>query len=277
MLEISNLYKSFKENEILRNISVEMGEGVYGILGPNGAGKTTLLRCIVRLYKADKGSIKYNGENIDSNEEFMKNFGYLPQKFGLFKELSVRENLCYFGTLKKINGADMERSVKECLTMVNLEDRVDCRVSALSGGMIRRLGIAQALLGNSRILVFDEPTAGLDPEERMRFKNILREVRKNRLIIISTHIVEDVEACCDKILIMDKGKIFKLGTSEEIRSFAEGKVYEIEQANYEVGLIAGRYDRNGKSYMRVLSNKNLKHKVLKPSLEDGYMCIVKGV
>lgn len=279
MLEILNLNKSFKGFEVLKDISISLENGVYGLLGANGAGKTTLIRCIVNLYNLNKGSIKFKSTDIVHNDEFLNSIGYLPQIFGLFKELSVYENLQYFCILKKINKNNIHDAIKESLKLVNLEDRANRKVSTLSGGMIRRLGIAQALLGNPQIIIFDEPTAGLDPEERIRFKNILSDIKKDRLIIISTHIVEDVEACCNKIIIMSNGKILKTGSAKEVESAASGKVYEVEQDNNinTDFYVEKSFIRDGKTFLRILSNKQEEYKSLEPTIEDGYMCIVKGI
>lgn len=279
MLEILNLNKSFKGFEVLKDISISLENGVYGLLGANGAGKTTLIRCIVNLYNLNKGSIKFKGTDIVHNDEFLNSIGYLPQIFGLFKELSVYENLQYFCILKKINKNNIHDAIKESLKLVNLEDRANRKVSTLSGGMIRRLGIAQALLGNPQIIIFDEPTAGLDPEERIRFKNILSDIKNDRLIIISTHIVEDVEACCNKIIIMSNGKILKTGSAKEVESAASGKVYEVEQDNNinTDFYVEKSFIRDGKTFLRILSNKQEEYKSLEPTIEDGYMCIVKGI
>ena len=279
MLEIVELSKSFKKNEVLKDISINFKTGVYGLLGSNGAGKTTLIRCIVNLYNISKGNIKYQGIDVTNNSVLSKNIGYLPQKFGLFKELTVYNNLQYFGVLKKIPKKSMDACIKECLEKVNLQDRINHKVSTLSGGMIRRLGIAQAILGNPQIIIFDEPTAGLDPEERIRFKNLLPYIKKDKIIIISTHIVEDVEACCDKIIILNDGKILKNGNSKEIMSIARGKVFEVKEGT-EIDInwyVEKTYLRNGEKFLRVLSNKKEKLKSLEPTIEDGYMCILKGI
>ncbi|MBU5677047.1 ATP-binding cassette domain-containing protein [Alkaliphilus sp. MSJ-5] len=279
MLEILDLNKSFKKKEVLKEISISLKTGVYGLLGPNGAGKTTLIRCIVNLYDITKGNIRFQGIDVTNNNAFSKNIGYLPQKFGLFKELTVYDNLQYFAVLKKISKESMDTCIKESLKKVNLQDRVNNKVSTLSGGMVRRLGIAQAILGNPQIIIFDEPTAGLDPEERIRFKNLLSSIKEDKIIIISTHIVEDVETCCNKMIIMNDGKIFKMGNSEEIISIARGKVFEVKQG---IGIDSNWYVektffRNGEEFLRVLSNKKEGHKSLEPTIEDGYMCILKGI
>nr|WP_246579293.1 ATP-binding cassette domain-containing protein [Alkaliphilus flagellatus] len=263
----------------MKEISISLKTGVYGLLGPNGAGKTTLIRCIVNLYDITKGNIRFQGIDVTNNNAFSKNIGYLPQKFGLFKELTVYDNLQYFAVLKKISKESMDTCIKESLKKVNLQDRVNNKVSTLSGGMVRRLGIAQAILGNPQIIIFDEPTAGLDPEERIRFKNLLSSIKEDKIIIISTHIVEDVETCCNKMIIMNDGKIFKMGNSEEIISIARGKVFEVKQG---IGIDSNWYVektffRNGEEFLRVLSNKKEGHKSLEPTIEDGYMCILKGI
>ncbi|NYB75550.1 ATP-binding cassette domain-containing protein [Sedimentibacter hydroxybenzoicus DSM 7310] len=279
MLEVIKLHKSFKKKEVLKNVSLEFKNGIYGLLGPNGAGKTTLIRCMVNLYDLNSGSIEYCGSSINGNNDLLSNIGYLPQKFGLFKELTVYENLKYFCILKKIYKSRMDDEIKNCLISVNLEDRISHKVSSLSGGMIRRLGIAQAILGHPKIIIFDEPTAGLDPEERIRFKNIVAQINKDRIIIISTHIVEDVEASCNKIIIMNEGRVLKYGSSEEIKSEANGKVYEVEKNLNadEYWYVEKSFSRNEKTFMRILSNKKENLKSLEPTIEDGYMCIVKGI
>lgn len=208
MIVLNDVTKKFKKREALKHVSLSFDKGCYGLLGPNGAGKTTLLRCILKLYHINSGTISIN----DSNSEI----GYLPQKFGLFRELKVYDMLLYFAVMKKIPKNQYNAEIERVLTLVNLEDRSQERVSRLSGGMIRRLGIAQAILGNPSILFFDEPTAGLDPEERMRFKELIGDIAKNKIILISTHIVGDVEALCDRIIIMDKGSVLTNETMEEL-------------------------------------------------------------
>lgn len=279
MLEIINLKKIFKKREVLKGISINLKPGVHGILGSNGAGKTTLIRCIVNLYNINEGNIKFEGKDIVDDTSFLKNIGYLPQKFGLFKELTVYDNLRYFGVLKKIPKESLDICIRESLKKVNLEEKVGDKVGTLSGGMIRRLGIAQAILGNPKIIIFDEPTAGLDPEERIRFKNILSSIKEDKIIIISTHIVEDVEACCDEVIIMSDGKILKSGSLEEISSVANGKVFEVKQGvkvdpNWYIEKI---FSRDGEKFLRILSDKNQGYKSLKPTIEDGYICILKGI
>ncbi len=279
MLEILDLYKSFGKKEVLKGISLKLYTGIYGLLGTNGAGKTTLIRCIVNLYNIRNGSIKFQETDIAYNSSFSKNIGYLPQKFGLFKELTVYEMLEYFSVLKKIPKKLMDSYIKESLKIVNLENKINDRISTLSGGMIRRLGIAQAILGDPKIIIFDEPTAGLDPEERIRFKNLLSHIKKDKIIIISTHIVEDVEACCNKIIIINDGKIISTGNCEEIKAIADGKVFEVKEGTTinSNHFVEKTFERKGENYLRILSSKKEGFKSLEPNIEDGYMCILKGI
>jgi ABC-2 type transport system ATP-binding protein len=279
MLEILELRKSFGKKEVLKGISISLKAGVYGLLGTNGAGKTTLMRCIVNLYNISKGNIKFQEIDIVNNTSFSKNVGYLPQKFGLFKELTVYEMLEYFGVLKKLPKKLMDSYIKNSLKIVNLEDRIHDKTRTLSGGMIRRLGIAQAILGDPKIIIFDEPTAGLDPEERIRFKNLLSEIKKDKIIIVSTHIVEDVEACCDRIIIMDDGKILSEGNSKEIKSMAKGKVFEVKEGTKinPNNFVEKTFERDGGNFLRILASEKEGYKSLDPTIEDGYMCILKGI
>lgn len=270
MLKILNCSKKLKKKYVLNNISVNLGTGVYGLLGPNGAGKTTLMRCICGLYKIDGGSIEKNGE-----------VGYLPQKFGAFKQLSVYNMMEYFATIKKVDKNLQDNEIKRCLNAVNLEKQMHTKIKNLSGGMLQRLGISQALLESPSILIFDEPTVGLDPEERIRFKNIINNIKKDKIILISTHVVSDLETICDKILIMNEGKIIFSGTSSEISDLAKNKVTLIDANNKDQ--LKGKYiiqdsiEINGKQYFKILSNQHKIGILQPPTVEDGYMCALKQI
>lgn len=281
MLEIKNLSKSFRGREVLRNITCEFGSGVYGILGPNGAGKTTLLRHLVSAYSTKSGIILYNGKPIKNNQEYMSNLGYLPQKFGLFKDLTLEDALKLFACLKRINNGLVKECVYRVLVTVGLEDRKNDVVGTLSGGMIRRAGIAQALIGDPEIVIFDEPTAGLDPEERLRFKNIISEIRNNRTIIISTHIVEDAESICDTLLIMNDGDLKMIGTCDDVRSISNHKVYvipkdKIDQISGDY-IIQKRYSKDGVDMLKIITNSPQNFTNADPNIEDGYICVLKGL
>ena len=229
MLKINGLTKKFKKFKAIDSFSFEFNNGIYGLLGPNGAGKTTLLRCISKLYPVDNGVIFYNGQDINENKDYLECIGYLPQLFGMYKDLSVKEMMLMMANLKNIDLNNSNREIERVIKVVNLEEKMNAKVSSLSGGMIRRLGIAQALLGKPKIIIFDEPTAGLDPEERLRFKNIISEIARNIIVIISTHIVEDIEAICDNIVIMNKGKLVTSGSSTDIKQIANSKVYIVPE------------------------------------------------
>lgn len=278
MLKISNVSKRFKKTQALDDFSALLDKGVHGLLGPNGAGKTTLLRSICGFYHIDGGSIQFDQQDIASGGN---DIGYLPQKFGMFKELTVFEMMEYFAELKRIDRNKQKKYIEACVELVNLSDRLRSRISTLSGGMVRRLGIAQAILGNPKILLFDEPTSGLDPEERMRFKNIISQIKKNAIIIISTHIVEDVEASCDEIIVMNRGQAVAMGDHAYISGFAGGKVFiaEAEDENLLTGkfFIAKRTLNGTKPVLRVLSSCEQKGSYANPTVEDGYICIVKGL
>ncbi|WP_026834681.1 ABC transporter ATP-binding protein [Eubacterium xylanophilum] len=214
MITIDNLNKSFWRKSILKGITVELDSNCYGLLGPNGAGKTTLIRCILGLYRTKKGSISIATE---------KCIGYLPQKYGAFRELTVHDALTYFARAKGIPNGECDQEIKRVLELVNLGEEEKKRVGHLSGGMLRRVGIAQALLGNPDIIIFDEPTAGLDPEERMRFNSLINDIKEGKTILISTHIIEDLEETCDRVLVMKNGNIIADKTAEELQIIGENQ------------------------------------------------------
>jgi len=281
MIEIKSLKMKFKKNTVLKGIDFTFSNGVYGLLGPNGAGKTTLIRSMAGLYQPKEGQILYNGKPIGKSKEYISRLGYLPQGFGIFKELKPIEALMLMANLKGIDKKIAEQDAKRVLEIVNLSDAVDKKVGAFSGGMLRRLGIAQALLGDPEIVIFDEPTAGLDPEERLRFKNIISRLSKEKIVIISTHIVEDIEAVCDKIIVMNEGNIIKSGSCSEIEQCAKGKIYLVPVNDAvklsEKAVIQKYFEREGQQLMRVLSNESLDYEKGDATIEDGYICLLKGI
>ncbi len=273
-IEIKNLSKRFRQKRVLEGINCIFKNGIYGILGPNGAGKTTMMRCITGLYSF-QGTIEMNGKKIKKTPQ--TEIGYLPQKFGLFPELTVWEMMTYFCNLKKIPKADQYQVIEDALHMVNLISQKKTKISKLSGGMVRRLGIAQAFLGNTKVILLDEPTAGLDPEERIRFKNIISNMSKDRIIIVSTHIVEDVEACCDHIMVMNRGKKLFMGTNEKLIEYADGRITELKAGDLtqeDILFVEKSYLQDGEKTYRVI----MKHPVeaaAKSNVEDGYLCLLK--
>lgn len=278
-LKLGQVSKNFGKKAVLCAIDYTFQEGVYGLLGPNGAGKTTLLRCIAQLYPLSGGSIAYNGKPA-SGAAYQRQIGYLPQKFGLFPGLKVFEMLALMADLKGVPKSEIENEVYKCVEMVNLTDRIGSKVRTLSGGMVRRLGIAQALLGNPAILLLDEPTAGLDPEERLRFKNIITGLQKDRVILISTHIVADVEALCDHVVVMNDGRFLAAGTCAEIQSCADGRMYEIPESQVDslVGTcyIQRQVERGGVRVVQFLSaERQTVARPIEPTVEDGYIWVLK--
>lgn len=281
MIEIQSVTKKFRKKTVLDGITQEFNEGVYGLLGPNGAGKTTLMRCMTGLLECSSGDVLYDGISAKRSRGFISRVGYLPQKFGLFKELKVREMMLMLANMKGCEKEKAMSEVERCVDMVNLSDRIDSKVRTLSGGMIRRLGIAQTFLGDPDIMIFDEPTAGLDPEERLRFKLLISENKKGKTVIVSTHIVSDIEALCDHVLIMNGGCIAASGSCEEIRKKAEGKVYTVSGSDIET--LSGEYyiqdqtDGENGVKLRILSAAPQKCETAAPTLEDGYMCVLKNI
>lgn len=230
MLTLRNLTKKYKNKEVLNIETMDFDKGLYGLLGPNGAGKSTLMKLLADIIKPSSGKIEYEG--LDSAlGEYRKHIGFLPQKFGLYKYYSVRGILEYFAVLRGVDRKDIPARIDTVLNQVNLEDRIDWKIGKLSGGMKQRLGIAITLIADPEILIFDEPTVGLDPEERMRFRNILNTLKKDKTILLSSHILSDMEDLADYLYIIKDGKVIeKINMSDEHYSYKEiEKIY----MNYE--------------------------------------------
>lgn len=223
-------------------------------------------------------------EGVLSTKARRDKIGYLPQSFGLFKELSVYDSMKYFCNLKGIPKKQREREIERCIAAVNMEDAVGKAGGKLSGGMMRRVGVAQALLNRPQLILFDEPTAGLDPEERMRFKNIISDLGEQETVLISTHIVEDIEACCDKVIVMDQGRVLSVETCEELAAAANGKVFACERGREKEltcrYFIEKQFKRDGKIYYRLLAEGGMEaygFEPLEATVEDGYMAAIKGL
>ena len=277
MLSITGLRKKLGRREILKGIDAELEAGVVGLLGANGAGKTTIIRCLTGIYDLDAGTVAYEGEDIQKSRTYRPNLGYLPQAFGMFRELTVYEMMDYFCALKKVPKEKRPAMIEDCLQKVNLEDRIRSRVSTLSGGMVRRVGIAQSLLGDARVIIMDEPTSGLDPQERARFKNMVARMKgQDKLALISTHIVEDVESLCDRVLVMHEGQVLFNGDCEALAARAQGLVYQVP--NRAIPQIKGEYyeAQVTQAGSRVICREQQDFELLEPSLEDGYMAVMKG-
>lgn len=216
-LKIIDLTKEFGNFTAVNHLNITMNNGVYGLLGVNGAGKTTLMRMLCTLLRPTGGKVTCNGKEIFAMDgEYRKLLGYLPQDFGFYPEFTVQDYLLYVATIKGIRPAVAKKRVKELTAKVGLEKAAHKKMKKLSGGMKRRAGIAQAMLNNPKILILDEPTAGLDPNERIRFRNLISELAEERLVLLSTHIVSDVEYIANEILLMKDGELVRRGTAGEL-------------------------------------------------------------
>ena len=216
-LKITDLTKEFSGTRAVDSVNETLGRGVYGLLGVNGAGKTTLMRMLTTLLQPTSGSITWDGEDIFAMEGRFRNLlGYLPQDFGFYPNFTVGEYLLYIASIKGLRPAVAKQRVKELLSQVGLSKARNKKMKNLSGGMKRRAGIAQAMLNDPKLLILDEPTAGLDPNERIRFRNLISELAEDRVVLLSTHIVSDVEYIAGKIFLMKDGRIAVSGTAQEL-------------------------------------------------------------
>lgn len=226
-LEFNDLTKEFGDFTAVNHINLTMTNGVYGLLGVNGAGKTTLMRMLCTLLKPTSGTICCNGKDIfNMDSEYRKLLGYLPQDFGFYPEFTVEDYLLYIAALKGIRPVVAKKRVKELIAKVGLSKAAHKKMKKLSGGMKRRAGIAQAMLNNPKILILDEPTAGLDPNERIRFRNLISELSEDRLVLLSTHIVSDIEYIANEIWLMKDGEILHKGSIEELINSMTETVWE---------------------------------------------------
>lgn len=227
MLVVNNVSKKYGSFYALKDINLEFNNGVYALLAPNGAGKTTLIKLLTTLIFPTSGEILYKGTDIVSLDgEYRDIIGYLPQDFGYYRNYTPRKFLLYLAALKGIKKEDAVEKVKEVLKVVSLENVENKKMKGFSGGMIQRVGIAQALLNDPKILILDEPTAGLDPKERVRFRNLLSDLSRDRIVIISTHIVSDIEFISNEVIMIKDHKVLYKDSIENICSTLDGMVYE---------------------------------------------------
>ncbi|SEN39846.1 ABC transporter ATP-binding protein [Lihuaxuella thermophila] len=281
VLRISGLVKDYGKQRALNHVDLVIEPGMFGLLGPNGAGKTTLMRILTTLITPTEGTVQYGDLNWKDASSVRKIIGYLPQKFSVYKQIRVDEALKHIAVLKGVE--KIENTVQSVLDKVNLTEHARKKIGQLSGGMLRRVGIAQAILGNPKIIVVDEPTAGLDPEERIRFRKLLRSLGKDSIVIISTHIVEDIETTCQKVAILHTGNVIKEGSAEEIARAAEGKVWETTVSQDEFYDLADEwevlssYKREDRVEARILSDVPPPDaKPVAATLEDGYLYLMKS-
>lgn len=277
-LEIKNVTKLYSGRRVLDNVSVDFSAGVYGLLGPNGAGKSTLNGVITGLVTPDKGSVIFSD---DSGAKLHQKLGYLPQYQSFYKNYSALEFLRYMCALKNYKPANVKAYCGELLEMVNLSDVGRKKIGAFSGGMKQRLGIAQSLIGEPEVLIFDEPTAGLDPKERMRFRNIISSLGSEKIVILATHIVSDISYIANKIILLNKGKIIGFDTEEKLIAEVVGKIWESEVPSENVFEIMNNMrvsnvvTRGSASKIRIVSDdKPFENSIpVTPDLED--VCLYK--
>jgi ABC-2 type transport system ATP-binding protein len=278
-LTITNLSKTYSNGvKALDDVSIEIENGIFGLLGPNGAGKSSLMRTLATLQEADSGSATLGDIDIIKQPlELRKVLGYLPQEFGVYPRITAKQLLDHMAILKGIvNASERKELVKYLLDKVNLYDKRNKSVKSFSGGMKQRVGIAQALIGEPRLIIVDEPTAGLDPGERNRFYNLLADVGKDVIVILSTHIVDDVRELCTKMAIMNLGKIVYQGSPQTAIEELNGRVYRKLVEREELETYASNYDiisnkmSGGKPLIHVLqeSNPGNGFELVVPNLED---------
>ena len=278
-LVLKNLSKTYPNNvKALDDVSIEIKSGMFGLLGPNGAGKSSLMRTIATLQEADSGSIFFDDLNVlDNTKEFRQNLGYLPQEFGVYPRITAEQLLDHIATLKGISiKSERKELVEYLLQKVNLYDKKNKNVKGFSGGMKQRIGIAQSLIGDPKVLIVDEPTAGLDPGERNRFYDLLSDVGDDVIVILSTHIVDDVRELCTQMAIMNFGQIVFSGAPDDGIKSLKGRVFEKQISKSELEM----YKENhtvisnkliaGKPVIHILNNKipDKSFKKIEPSLED---------
>ncbi|MGL5750190.1 MAG: ABC transporter ATP-binding protein [Paraclostridium sp.] len=264
-----NISKEFKDKLAVDNFNVTLNSGIYGLLGPNGSGKTTLMRILADVSNASKGEIIVNGESKSKlGAEYRALIGYVPQNIGFYKNFSAEKFLYYVCALKGIDKNIEKSIVDELLKFVNLEKDRKRKIGKFSGGMKQRLGIAQALLNDPKILILDEPTAGLDPNERIRFKNLVSKLSKDKIIIFSTHIVSDIEFMANEILVMKDGKLVEKSSLEDILDTVRGKVYtlniserDLDEIQEEFKISSLMRGHTGIS-VRVVGDSNLNIKIM---------------
>lgn len=280
-LYIENVSKKFKDMTAVDDVSLRITPGVWGLLGANGAGKTTLMRMIAGIMEPTSGEIRYNGLPIkDLKESYRDIFGYLPQEFGFYPEFTVKDYLEYVAVLKGLTPKASKRKIDELLERLSLSQMKRKKIEKLSGGMKRRVGIAQALLNDPEVLILDEPTSGLDPGERVRFRKLLSEFAQDRIVLISTHIVSDVEFIATQNAIMKNGKLLSTGTTEELVQQLNGKVWGttipmnlLSKYEQQLQIVNIRNEEYGTVSIRYLAdNPVTKDSIaLEPRLEDLYL------
>jgi ABC-2 type transport system ATP-binding protein len=283
VLETRSLSKAYKKVQALTDLNLTLTPGILGLLGPNGAGKSTLMRMLATITKPTQGTILWNGRDVVKDPEALRSvLGYLPQDFGVYPNLSAQEFLEYMAAIKGMSGKKAHEKISNLLDLVNLRDAARRPLGGYSGGMRQRVGIAQALLNDPQLLIVDEPTVGLDPEERVRFRNLLSDLSGERIVILSTHIVSDVESTASDIAIINKGHLKVRARPEQLLQPMEGCVWEWMVTSEELHmlkqqfLISGTIRRTDGVEVRAVSERRPcpEAQPVTPNLEDVYLSIV---
>lgn len=286
-IKIEGLQKRYRKFQALKNINLHTETGLFGLLGPNGAGKSTLMKILSTILPFDEGKITiYDYDLVKEGDKVRQLLGYLPQHFNVPTQFTGREFLHYVASMKGVtNQQERNLQVEKLLEEVNLVQQANKKIKGYSGGMKRRLGIAQALLGNPKLIILDEPTAGLDPSERIRFRNLIEKLSKDHSIILSTHIISDIESSCENVAVIYQGEVLFQGSTEELAEKAEKVVWELsvpfseyDQVEKEYVIISSRKEKD-RVVFRIISKEKPQGEAspVQPTIEDGYMAVINGV
>ncbi|MDX8362724.1 ABC transporter ATP-binding protein [Cytobacillus sp. IB215316] len=279
-LTIENVTKQFGDKLAVNDVSFELTAGVYGFLGANGAGKTTLMRMLVTLINPTSGRILFDGKDVEVlGDEYRDILGYLPQDIGLYKTFSAEKYLLYISALKGIEQKTAKKKIDDLLEIVNLTEHRKRKIGKFSGGMKQRLGIAQALLNNPKVLIVDEPTAGLDPKERIRFRNLLSSISKDRIVLLSTHIVSDIEFIAKEIIVFKAGQLIQKDKPKELLEKIRGFIWTVNVSEQEVIDFQNKYkvsniiNNQNEVALRIISENKPDERAIEatPNLEDLYL------
>ena len=285
---IQNISKRYGENLALDNFSAELTPGIYALLGPNGAGKSTLMNILTDNLKADSGAILYNGEDIhDMDVRYREKLGFMPQYPGLYPNFTVERFMWYMAALKGLSKSEAQRQIPEILAAVELDDVPRRKIGALSGGMKQRLTLAQAVLGDPEILILDEPTAGLDPKQRIAIRNYISKIAFDKIVLIATHVVSDIEFIAKDIIILKKGEIIDHAPPYELTRKIEGKTWLVPCAEAEVQTMQEKFcvtniardEQTGEVLLRVLAEEEptTRAQTVPPALEDYYLYVFEYI
>lgn len=286
MLELVDITKTYCGGKrAVDGVGLRLGPGILGLLGPNGAGKSSLMRIAATVTRPTRGKVRYNGTDVVARPDALRReLGYLPQDFGVYPNLSAREFLSYLAAAKGLSAASARTRIGELLELVNLTEAGKRPLGKYSGGMLRRVGIAQALLADPKVIIVDEPTAGLDPEERVRFRNLLSDLAADRVVMLSTHIVSDVESVASDIAVVCLGRLLRRGAPEELLREVDGQVWELTVDSGDVAALQARFTIS----RLVRTTAGVKVRLLSPTspypeavgvapdLEDAYLAIIRG-